>query len=102
MSSFDDVERRREANEGVHPAAPGLNDEIGDYAVRVVFQSDCEERIESRHVSLRNALAEADLRRGELSKPWRDAGRNPAAHVHVDVIDCDDPERGSLDWDVFS
>jgi hypothetical protein len=99
----DDIERRNEANEGAHPSAgTTYSDEYGDFRVRVVLQSECEERLVYANASLRCALAFADIERGRLSKPWRDAGRNPAAHVHVDVIDMEDPERGGLDWDVLS
>lgn len=94
-----EFERRREMNEGAHAPA-SLYDEEGSFSVRVVHQSDCEERLASTWTSLRDALAEADEVRARLSQPWRDRGLNPRAHVLVDVIDNDDPER-HLDWEVL-
>lgn len=99
MSAFEEIERARERNEGVHPAPDGLNDEEGIFGVRLVRQSDCEERILSHWRSLRDALYVADEIRARESKPWRERGLNPRAHVLVDVIDMDNPERGSLDWE---
>lgn len=91
--STDEIERRREVNEGVHPAPDTLNDEEGSFAVRTVFL-DGVDRTHSRHKSLRWALYHADATRGELAAKGYDRTR-----VHVDVVDEDDPERGSLDWE---
>lgn len=93
MSTFDDIERRREANEGVHPAPDDLIDEEGSFAVRVVFL-DGVDRTESSHTSLRRALFRADTYRYELEKKGYRHHNS-----HVGVIDSDDPERGELDWD---
>lgn len=95
MSGFDEVERRREANEGVHPAED-LYDEEGHFAVRAVFL-DGVDRNQSLHTSLRHALLAADLYRAEMREKGYDRFR-----LHVGVIDEDDPERGELDWDVVS
>jgi hypothetical protein len=92
VSSFDDIERRREANEGVHPREV-IYDEEGSFAVRAVFL-DGVERNQSLHRSLRLALEAADFYRAEMR--GKGYGRS---RLHVDVIDENDPERGSLDWD---
>jgi hypothetical protein len=92
VSSFDDIERRREANEGAHPRVV-LHDEEGSFAVRAVFL-DGVDRNQSLHGSLRAALEAADLYRAEM----RGKGYGPG-RLHVGVIDEYDPERGELDWD---
>lgn len=104
MSDHETIERRREWNEGAHyPSGPLYwspeNGDRGNYAVRLVRQSECVERIVSHWHDLRWALEAADILRSEESRPWRNAGKNPRAHMLVDVIDLDDPERGGLDWD---
>lgn len=96
MDTFDDIERRRELNEGVHPSPGDGYDEEGTFAVRTVFL-DGVERIESTWTSLRDALLHADHVRVELLAKNYDRHR-----VLVDVVDMDDPERGSLDWDVLA
>lgn len=92
MSDHDEIERRREMNEGAHPYGGDLYDEEGNFAVRVVFL-DGVDRTDSRHTSLRGALAGADFLRIDLKAKGYDRHR-----VHVGVIDEDDPERGELDW----
>jgi hypothetical protein len=93
VSSFDDIERRREANEGAHPYRGDLQDEEGDFAVRIVFL-DGVDRTGKRSRSLRRALRYADEERSALLGKGYDRHR-----VHVAVIDEGDPERGELDWD---
>lgn len=98
---FDNIERSREANEGLaydryyESATAGEADEEGDFAVRYVML-DGVERIESTHTSLRAALDRADGYQREM----RAAGYT-RRNLHVGVIDQDDPERGELDWSVF-
>lgn len=100
MTAFDDIERSREFNEGLayerhHEATLTLPDEEGDFAVRAVFL-DGVERYESTHASLRAALEHAD----GYCRSMALAGYTKR-NLFVDVIDRDDPERGSLDWGVF-
>lgn len=95
MSAFEEIERRREANEGAHLGDTSY-DETGHFAVRAVFL-DGVDRNQSLHTSLRHALEAADLYRIDMAKKGYDRRR-----LHVGVIDEDDPERGELDWDDVS
>lgn len=96
MIDHDDIERRREMNEGVHPRESEVHDEEGHFAVRAVFL-DGVDRNQSLHTSLYRALRAADEYRLDMRAKGYDRHR-----LHVDVIDEDDPERGSLDWDAIA
>lgn len=93
MSAFEDIERRREVNEGAHPEETAY-DETGNFAVRVVFLDGVDRTAQDGFTSLRAALAWADGYTLDLRKK-----NYTRTMVHVGVIDVDDPERGELDWD---
>ena len=71
-------------------------DETGTFSVRVVYL-DGVERLTPEIESLREALLAADEHRQALAVLGYDHHR-----VHLDVIDMNDPERGSLDWDTLN
>lgn len=95
MSDFDQIEARREINEGVHPSRDEY-DEIGDYSVRVVFLDGVDRTAADGFTSLREALHWADQYTLDLRK-----ANYTSSMVHVGVIDNEDPERGELDWDAI-
>lgn len=98
MSTFDEVERAREMNEGVHPVPPVLYDQEGDFAVivdRPLMGEDGDTYTHSQMPSLIEALRVADSVRRHMA--------SSAEHlIDVYVIDKKNESRGPLDWSAVS